>query len=77
MMITLITDKKDVDSGQYPIEDLQEFSKRHKSTVIIRDYARIHNGTINFVRSQSIDKALEECKILQQIRDEMHDEGTL
>ena len=38
--------KEDIESGQFPIEHLKQFSKNNNICVIIKDHARIENGEI-------------------------------
>lgn len=47
-MITFAVDKKDVDSGQFPINHLKQFTMNTDSKVIIRSYAEIVNGEIKY-----------------------------
>ena len=51
-MVLFTTNKKEVDSGQFPIEQLQEFSKNTKSIVAIKDYAVIIDGVVSFYQTR-------------------------
>ena len=51
-MVLSTTDKKEVDGGQFPIEQLQEFSKNTKSIVAIKDYAVIIDGVVSFYQTR-------------------------
>ena len=69
-MITLVTEKKHVDSGKFPIDELQGFSKRTGATVIVRDYAIITHGIIQWVGHVPIDRAMVLCEALRAVSEE-------
>jgi hypothetical protein len=65
-MITLVCQKSEVQSGQFPMSELQAFSKRTGATVIVRDYAIITYGIIQWLNHQPIDKAMILCEALRE-----------
>jgi len=69
-MITLFCEKTDLETGRFPIEELQSFSKRTGATVIVRDYAIITYGIIQWLNYQPIDKAMILCEALREVSHE-------
>ena len=69
-MITLFCEKKDVESGQFPIEHLQSFGKRTGATIIVRDYAIITYGIIQWLGREPIDRAMVLCEALREVSKE-------
>jgi hypothetical protein len=70
-MITFVCQKSEVQSGQFPIDELQKFSKRTGATVVIRDYAIITYGIIQWLNYQPIDKAMILCEALREVQNEV------
>ena len=66
-MITLFCEKQNLENGQFPIDELQAFSKRTGATVIVRDYAIITYGIIQWLNYQPIDKAMILCEALREV----------
>ena len=44
MMIAFICDKKDIDSGQFEMDDLEIMTLNTGACVVIRDHGKIING---------------------------------
>ena len=44
--VTFMVQKKDVESGQFPIHQLVVFSKKTGAKVIVKDHCTIESGTI-------------------------------
>ena len=69
-MVLFTTDKKEVDGGQFPIEQLQELSRNTKAIVAIKDYAVIVDGVASFYKSRwDFRVALQEAR--QKIKKEV------
>ena len=62
-MVLFTTNKKEVDSGQFPIEHLQVLSRNTKAIVAIKDYAVIVDGVVSFYKSRwDFRVALQEAR---------------
>lgn len=44
-----VCNKKDIDSGQFPIEDLKYFSSNANVKIMIKDYAFIEHGEMELI----------------------------
>jgi len=66
-MITLVCQKSEVQSGQFPIDELQKFSKRTGAKIIIRNYAIIRDGVISFIA----DRSMIICEALRAVQNEI------
>lgn len=66
-MITLFAEKKDIESGQFPIQELQAFSERTGARVVIRGYAKIEQGIITYL----FDRSMIICEALRKVQNEV------
>ena len=69
-MINLFCEKENIENGQFPMEHLQAFSKRTGATVIVRNYAIITYGIIQWLNYNPIDKAMILCEALREVSQE-------
>lgn len=49
-MTAFICDKKDIDSGQFPIDDLKTFTENTKTVIVIPGYAYIKDGEVKYLQ---------------------------
>ena len=62
-MILFTLNRKEIDGGQFPIEALQEFSKKTKAVIAVKDYAVIVDGVVSFYQTRwDFRTALQEAR---------------